>query len=498
MSIRPAKHARDASSEPFSSSKRRRIERSQPVRFLILSDTHGVDLPKNLPGCDVVLHCGDLTEDGRPESISAALQALGKIEAKLKLVIAGNHEISLDKAYWSSQGGAEADVEWAHALISPDPSSEASINGVTFLSEGTHTFTLPCDATFSIYASPYTPAYLRYGLSAFQYPSNEDRFNPPGVTPSWATNTATEASTIPNGVDIVMTHGPSKYVLDLTDDDISAGCEHLRRAIARVKPRLHCFGHIHHVPRTWCYEAHRLDYGGDSELDGDAESIRSVIKDYVGNNQARKNGFRGLNPGPAQAFRDSKQTLCVNAAMEGEKGVLEHPPWRVDLELDSSVPSLSFLIVHPQPNKTYHNMTTSSSLVPYTPSTRPTSTSLIPARLFTHQTGTALATQLLYRLLFDFLNRLLSSLHRLASRRMTSWLDCKLQERRHRHDELDGLQIVNEVGRLQGFVTCPLSGRGLDSRAKAWGPPMWVQGVLEGIESGRMVERDFWIHTHGD
>ena len=79
---------------------------------------------------------------------------LESVEADLKLVIAGNHDISLDKDDWLSQGGAEADATRAQALIAPSASSEASKNGVTFLSEGTHSFTLPSGAIFKIYVSP--------------------------------------------------------------------------------------------------------------------------------------------------------------------------------------------------------------------------------------------------------------------------------------------------------------------------------------------------------
>ncbi|KAI4929266.1 uncharacterized protein J4E92_004930 [Alternaria infectoria] len=318
-SMRPAKRVRLEGAHSLST----------PVRFLILSDTHGAELPENLPPCDVLLHCGDLTEDGTPDSISAALQTLGKVEAKLKLVIAGNHDISLDKLYWISQGGTDADAERAEALVSSDAGSEASKNGVTFLREGTHTFKLACGATFKIYASPYTPLY---GASAFQYPSNEDRFNP-SDTPPWAKNVGTETSTIPNDVDIVMTHGPPKYILDTTSDDQSAGCEHLRRAIARVQPRLHCFGHIH-TPRRWFYQAHVLDSRREAELDANSDS-KSITKVWIGENSARRKGFKSLPPGPAQKFRENKQqTLCVNAAMEGtEPGVLEHPPWLVELDL---------------------------------------------------------------------------------------------------------------------------------------------------------------------
>jgi hypothetical protein len=319
MDERPSKRARAASSHSLST----------PVRFLILSDTHGAELPANLPPCDVLLHCGDLTEDGTPESISSALQNLGKVKAELKLVIAGNHEISLDKLYWLSQGGTDAEAERALALVNPKQSSEASRNGVTFLWEGTYTFTLACGATFRIYVSPHTPVY---GASAFQYPSSEDRFNSSG-TPLWATNVGTETSTIPDHVDIVMTHGPPKYILD-TIDGKSAGCEHLRHAIARVRPRLHCFGHIH-TPRCGFYEAHMLKYGGEAELEDDSEPISSISKVWIGKNSSRKKGFRSLPPNAAQNLREDKQqTLCINAAMEGDApGVLEHPPWLVELDL---------------------------------------------------------------------------------------------------------------------------------------------------------------------
>ncbi|KNG47235.1 Metallo-dependent phosphatase [Stemphylium lycopersici] len=474
---------------------------STPVRFLMLSDTHGTDLPQNLPPCDVLLHCGDLTEDGTPESISSALQNLGKVEARLKLVIAGNHEISLDKRYWLSQGGSEASSDRAHALISSDASSEASQNGITFLFEGTYTFNLPCGATFNIYASPYTPGF---GTSAFQYTSSEDRFNHADTTPSWATNVGTALSIIPENVDIVMTHGPPKYILDETDNGDSAGCEHLRRAIARVQPRLHCFGHIHLPREGWKYEAHRLEYGVQNELDGDSEPIRNILKDWVGTNSAHKKRFRCLTPGAAEDFRENRQqTLCVNAAMEGEEGVLEHPPWLVTLDL----PVWRI------------KMTVSSSLVLYSPGSSTTMTgrssasSLISSRLFSQQTGTAIATELLYRILIDIINRFLSSFQRLAARGMDSastWMERKMQERRDRLDAAkagagEGLGIVEEVVKLseeRGFVTCPMTGRvmdmGVEEARRPPGPPQWIQGVLRGIDEGRMSERDIWIQTHGD
>lgn len=85
-----------------------------------------------------------------------------------------------------------------------------------------------------------------------------------------------------------------------------------------------------------------------------------------------------------------------------------------------------------------------------------------------------------------------------------------MQERRHRlaaakSNSAEGLRIVEEVGKLaeeRGFIMCPMTGHQMDARMSgkrgAPSPPMWVRGVLQGIDEGRMTERDFWIHTHGD
>tara|TARA_R110002003_G_scaffold73_4_gene6833 strand:+ start:30419 stop:31231 length:813 start_codon:yes stop_codon:yes gene_type:complete len=267
-----------------------------------------------------VLHCGDITEDGSPRSIAEAVQALAKIKAELRLVIAGNHEISLDNKYSLGEGGKLEDYERAHEVT-----SGASKSGVTFLNEGTHTFTLSSGATFRIYASPYTPAY---GASGFQYPTNEDRYNPHHITPAWARNVASDATIIPDDVDIVMTHGPPKYILDATYDGSSAGCEHLRRALERVKPKLHCFGHIHSA-----YGAQRLQFKEKATSKEDSDSIVPLNKEFVGKNQSKKKGYAGLPPGSLEAFRTKKQTLCLNAAMEGKEGELENAPWVVDLYL---------------------------------------------------------------------------------------------------------------------------------------------------------------------
>jgi hypothetical protein len=119
--------------------------------------------------------------------------------------------------------------------------------------------------------------------------------------------------------------------------------------------------------------------------------------------------------------------------------------------------------------------------------------------------------------LIDILNRLLSSCQRLASHGIeecSSWIERKLQERRDKIEATkvranEGLEIVEEVGKLsqsRGFFTCPMTEHLMEAKLDAKmkgkrgppGPPRWVRGVLEGIDEGRMLDRDFWIQTHGD
>lgn len=113
----------------------------------------------------------------------------------------------------------------------------ASAAGVTYLTEGTHTFNLSNGAKFTIYTSPYQPEFNNW---AFPYARNQDRFNLPYQVAKGITSIADEP--VPNfpGIDIMMTHGPPRGILDA-----GLGCDNLLRAVGRARPLLYCFGHIH-------------------------------------------------------------------------------------------------------------------------------------------------------------------------------------------------------------------------------------------------------------
>jgi hypothetical protein len=143
------------------------------TRFLIISDTHSSDPKQNdqndapfrppLPKADVLLHCGDLTMVGLLDEYERTLDMLERIDADLKLVIAGNHDISLDETYYKRKGaymqGKRYDAEMPRHAQEMWTGPRAQKAGVIYLDEGTHSFTLKNGARLGVYASPYQPEF---------------------------------------------------------------------------------------------------------------------------------------------------------------------------------------------------------------------------------------------------------------------------------------------------------------------------------------------------
>ncbi|MCJ1436329.1 hypothetical protein MMC27_005707 [Xylographa pallens] len=296
--------------------------------FLVISDTHNFEFgntpgspqPLRLPApkVDVLLHCGDLTEVGGVSSYEKAMKMLGSIDAELKLVIPGNHDLDLDKQYWEAHDEDPEDHILAVDAMTGRLADEA---GASYLIEGTHSFTLKSGAKFTIYVSPYTPAFYDW---AFAYERNEDRYNGPHQVADAVTSIATEP--LPDGVDIVMTHGPPKGILDSCPGG-NVGCDSLLRAIRRAKPVMHCFGHIHECNGIEVIEWQKLAARNPSRSDVDA--IQKYSK------------WRPIeNPYP-QPFvwkhGHGERTLAVNAAIMTVEYKPENAPWLISLDLPCSL-----------------------------------------------------------------------------------------------------------------------------------------------------------------
>ncbi len=50
---------------------------------------------------------------------------------------------------------------------------------------------------------------------------------------------------IPEGIDVLITHGPPYGIGDLIARSDNAGCQDLLEVVEKIKPKVHVFGHIH-------------------------------------------------------------------------------------------------------------------------------------------------------------------------------------------------------------------------------------------------------------
>lgn len=213
---------------------------SSPIRVVCISDTHN-HRPEIPPG-DILIHAGDLTDNGSFEEIQAGLDWLAVQPHSYKIFVAGNHDVLLDERFLDRfperrYGSSKTvhDLVWPGNVIHLIDSSitlEIARSAVDLadrpakhipavLKQKHHP-----SRQLKIYGSPYTPQYV---LSAFQYPRTDTMF--------WERK-------IPSDADIVVTHGPPRLHLDAYSG-IPRGCALLGEAIASVRPRLHVFGHIH-------------------------------------------------------------------------------------------------------------------------------------------------------------------------------------------------------------------------------------------------------------
>ena len=318
------------------------------TRLLIISDTHGMEFSpadKPLQRADVVIHCGDLSDGSKLEEFRTAIQLLKGINAPLKLAIAGNHDFTMDIPAYESK------VTEAIPLLDPELVmkeygalgearqlfEEAKDLGIMFLDEVTYQFSIESGSLMTVYASPYTPALVALG---FQYhPERGHDFS------------------IPRGVDVVVTHGPPKGIMDYTYGRERAGCSHLFAAVARARPRIHCFGHIHEgwgaKLVTW-RGSHGEQPTHFTAIDNEKslvieklaglkpsrfdtpEDAEQKLKKLEGHNQDRCCTTSHC-VGDEHPLKYGEQTLFINAAISGSEDHLVQRPWLVDVELPKAL-----------------------------------------------------------------------------------------------------------------------------------------------------------------
>lgn len=234
------------------------------IRVVCISDTHNTR-PEVPPG-DVLIHAGDLTENGSFDEMQKELRWLSSQPHRYKILVAGNHDVLLDDQFLQKYperryGSLETkeDLDWGSVIHLQDSSVVLEfprlVDNITEpeMAEPRQQKS-PCVRRLLIYGSPCTP---QYGISAFQYGPDPD---------FWAERLASLGTT-PN---VLVTHGPPKFHLDARDFH-RAGCPYLAQEVARIRPRLHVFGHIH------------ASYGReDAVLDGMQRAFEDVMVGWGG------------------------------------------------------------------------------------------------------------------------------------------------------------------------------------------------------------------------
>jgi len=191
------------------------------VRIVCISDLHSLPLPSTLPPGDILTVAGDLTE-GRPSQLLSRLKELQNLKSQFPFifVIGGNHDRALDDKCDSRDAPIYDDQaereECRRAFRTASDVVYLENSGVEICVNG---------RTIKVWGSPGSLATTRQ--TCFGYAAGKD------AQDLWAQ--------IPADTDILITHGPPLGYLD--GDGL--GCGELRKALWRVKPLAHIFGHVH-------------------------------------------------------------------------------------------------------------------------------------------------------------------------------------------------------------------------------------------------------------
>jgi len=171
------------------------------MRIVLISDTHELHRGLVVPPGDLLIHAGDFTISSQcPWEYHDFNEWLGSLPHRHKVVIPGNSDYLLE-----------------------DPRQRSIItNAILLVDSGVEIEGL------KIWGSPVTPLF----------PGAFSRSMPEELKEHWGQ--------VPDGLDILITHGPPFAILDYNlPSDPREGCPYLFEAVFRVRPRLHVFGHVH-------------------------------------------------------------------------------------------------------------------------------------------------------------------------------------------------------------------------------------------------------------
>ncbi len=161
-----------------------------PMRIVIISDTHGCHREAVLPEGDIIVHTGDICNQGNEEQVHDFLDWYKELDYQRRIFIKGNHDWDLINNKTLIPSEIPSGIDYLH-------NESLEINGVKIWGVG----------------------------------EDNDKDAP------W--------DLIPNDTDILLTHSPPFEILDKAPSGNRRGEKALLKRVFEVAPRLHLFGHIH-------------------------------------------------------------------------------------------------------------------------------------------------------------------------------------------------------------------------------------------------------------
>ena len=180
-------------------------------KITLISDTHtmhkGLENKFNLPPADYIIHCGDITGLGTEHTTREFLKWFNNLsQYKHKIFIAGNH----DWLFEISPALAKDIVEEYENVIYLEDSG-VEINNIKF------------------WGSPVTLPFNNWAFNR-----SEEK-----LKQHW--------EAIPDNIDVLITHGPPYKIMDFGpySKEYTGSRSLYNEVVDRIKPKIHCFGHIH-------------------------------------------------------------------------------------------------------------------------------------------------------------------------------------------------------------------------------------------------------------
>jgi Icc-related predicted phosphoesterase len=187
----------------------------------------GLENKLGLPDSDIIIHCGDITGRGTEHTTRDFLEWFNDLDQyKYKIFIAGNHDIIFEQ---SPSMAKEILNDYNNVIYLEDDGIE--LNGIKF------------------WGTPVSKPFLNW---AFNRPEKK-------LEQHW--------KAIPDDTDILITHSAPYKIMDygpITDDRTGSPSLY-REVIERIKPKVHCFGHIHNG--YGIYKQNNITFINASNLD---------------------------------------------------------------------------------------------------------------------------------------------------------------------------------------------------------------------------------------